>query len=111
LIDKNTYELSICYTDAKFLFLYFTNTFKELKGEVIIFEEGYFLLEHWKFLKLHNGKQKYHFVRTFKSYDIHFDISGMQGFSIWRNGKNLEDRFWSIDKAESYILEISKKSA
>lgn len=105
IADRQLYNLSVNFTDAEFLNIYFSNTFLNINEMVINFKEGSYLLETWDFIKLSNGKMNYRKVRSYKGGEIKFNTNGVQGFSVWKNGRCIEDRFWSIDKAESFINE------
>ncbi|WP_152184437.1 hypothetical protein [Sulfurimonas indica] len=101
--DRNIYNLAINFTDAEFLKIYFENTFLNIDGMIINFKEGSYLLEKWDFVKLQNGSMKYTVVDKFKGGTIKFNTNGVQKFSVWKNGKCLEDRFTSIDDATEFI--------
>ena len=101
--DRNLYNLSVGLGDAEFLKIYFENTFLNIDGMIINFEEGNYLIERWDFVKLHNGSMKYTVVDKFKGGTIKFNTNGVQKFSVWKNGKCIEDRFSSIDDAEAFI--------
>ena len=103
--DRQLYNLSTGFVDAEFLKIFFENTFLNINDMVINFKEGSYLLENWKFIKLTNGKMNYNFIRNFKGASIKFNANGVQGFSIWKDNKIIEDRFWSINKAETFINE------
>jgi len=109
IVNNNSLEkLSINYTDAEFLNNFFKNTFVNLKGLVINFNEGSYLLEHSEFYKLTDGSIKNKLIRKFKGRDIKFNTNGVYGFSVWKNNVCLEDRMWSIDECEDYIEQSVK---
>jgi len=101
--DRQLYNLSTSFIDAEFLKIYFENTFLNIDGMIINFKEGSYLLEKWDFIKLQNGSMKYTVVDKFKGRTIKFNTNGIQKFSVWKNGKCLEDRFTSINDAEAFI--------
>ena len=101
--DRQLYNLSTGFVDAEFLKIFFENTFLNINNMVINFEEGSYLLEKWDFYKLTNGKMKYKTVANFKGGIIKFNTNGVQGFSVWKNNKCIEDRLWSIADAELFI--------
>lgn len=51
--------------------------------------------------KVANGKMQYLHIRDIDSDDnleIKYNLNGIFGYSIWANGKCLEDDFWSYDE-------------
>lgn len=103
--NRNLYDLSVNFIDAEFLKLFFENTFLNINDMVINFKEGSYLLEKWDFYKITNGKVKYKTVANFKGGVIKFNTNGVYGFSVWKNNKCIEDRFWSLEKAKKFIDE------
>ena len=101
--DRQLYNLIVNFTDAEFLNVYFSNTFLNVNDMVVNFKEGSYLIETWDFIKLSNGKMKYKTIRNYKGAKIKFNTNGVRGFSVWRNNKCLDDRFWSIEKAELFV--------
>jgi len=101
--DKNTYNLTLCFSEAEFLKIYLENTFVELKEQIIVFKEGSYLLERMEFYKRKDGFIQHTLIRTFKGAEIKFNTNGDNGFSVWKNKRCLEDRFFSIDAAEAFI--------
>lgn len=103
VLKKQLGLLSINYSDAEFLNVYFKNTYEELKGKVIVFKEGSYLIEHYEYIKNVNGKMKYKLIRNFKGRKIKFNLNGTDGFSVWRNNICLEDNLWSVNDCEEWI--------
>ena len=101
--NQSLERLSINYSDAEFLNIYFKNKYVDLKGLVINFEEGSYLIERYEFFKLTDGFIQYKLIRLYKGRDIKFNTNGVHGFSVWKNKLCLEDGFWSIEECETYV--------
>lgn len=101
--DRKLYNLSVGFVDAELLNIYFSNTFLNVNDMVANFKEGSYLIETWDFIKLFNGKMKYKTTGHYKGAEIKFNTNGVQGFSVWKSDKCIDDRFWSIEKAKLFI--------
>lgn len=101
--NRSLESLSTGYSEAEFLNIYFKNTYTDLKGLVINFEEGSYLIERDEFFRLKDGSIQNRLIRKYKGRDIKFNTNGVHGFSVWKNKVCLEDGLWSIDECETYI--------
>lgn len=78
----------------------------ETKGQVKFYEdlngEQYQeLLDFDTTLKVIDGDMKYKIVLSSKLHPIvvKYNLNGVYGYSIWKDDKCLEDRFWSVKEA------------
>jgi len=106
--DRSLERLSTSFTEAEFLNIFFKNKYIDLKGLVINFEEGNYLIERDEFFRLKDGFIQNTLIRCFKGREIKFNINGVHGFSVWKNKICLEDGIWSIDECEKYIEQSTR---
>jgi len=59
-----------------------------------------------KFIPLKNGKPSFSKTKTPKGYQIKFYNNGLYGYTIFRGKTALEDRIWSLKRAEEIIEEM-----
>lgn len=58
-----------------------------------------------KVFPVKDGKISYKTIFTKGKYTVKYNLNGVYGFSIWLNGRNLEDRFWSLVDAQKAVNE------
>ena len=75
----------------------------EIKGDVKFFKDSkndwYQQLCNGDIQKVKDGTPTYQTMEQCEDYCVKYELNGTQGFSVWRNGINLEDGFWTLKEA------------
>ncbi len=81
----------------------------EVKGDVTFYEDAGGKLyqtirtnERSAPIPVKDGKVEYMFVQAVNKHVIKYELNGTCGYSVWKSGKVLDDRFWSFEDAKSY---------
>ncbi len=49
--------------------------------------------------KIKNGSLGYITLNTFKGVSLKYNTNGVHGFSLWKNGRCIEDNVWTLETA------------
>ena len=83
--------------------------FENKKGEILNYKNGAYLIELDEFVKLHDGKIEYKPIETCCGCQIKFCKNGNYDFTVFVNGKPMEDRITSLKKAREICKDMKKK--
>jgi hypothetical protein len=83
--------------------------FLKKTGQILEYNNGNYLIELDEWVPLsnqNNGKIVYKQIKSCNGCQIKFEKNGYCYYSVWKNGKNLEDRITSLKRAEEICKEM-----
>lgn len=78
-------------------------------GEIIVAENGSYLIEVDRFVRLSNGRIVYTIIENYKGFVIKFNKNGIYNYAIFNGKVSLEDGITSLAKVRQICDKLNSK--
>ncbi|MDD4779215.1 MAG: hypothetical protein PHT02_01235 [Tissierellia bacterium] len=83
----------------------------ETNGDIKFYENEkgnqYQQIQDGEIFKVKDGSISYKAIKQINGCIIKYNTNGIYGFSVFKGGKNLEDRIWTLVEAERIAKELN----